>query len=102
MSHNPNNRNCDRVMYGGAPDTACTCEFDSPDDAPQPSLVMPAGATAVVTPTAGDVVLTGAKARTWVELEAATRDLAAARALLQPAQERFNRALDAHAAEMCR
>lgn len=100
--HNPNNRNCDRVMYGGAPDTACTCEFDSPDDAPQPSLVMPAGTPAAALHATGDVVLSGAKARTYAELEAATKDLAAARALLQPAQERFNRALDAHAAEMCR
>jgi hypothetical protein len=103
VKHDPNNPNCDRVMYGGAPDTMCTCDVDRPEDAPQPSTVMPAHPMPTFAPAGpGNLVLTGARARTHAELEAAGRELDAARKLLEPAQARFKAALDAHMAELLR
>lgn len=98
MSHDPSNRNCDLTQYGGADGVRCTCEFDLPEDAPQPSVVMPPN---LATPP-GNIVLTGRKAQTYSELEHAVRELHAARALLAPAEARWKAALEAHAAEMLR
>ena len=99
-SHDPNNANCDKVLYKGADGVLCTCDFDSPDDAPQPSTVLPPGvATASVL---GQVTLTGDHAVAYVELQAATRELEAARSMLKPAEARWRAALDRFHEEMLR
>lgn len=97
MTHNPSNPNCDKNQYGGADGVRCTCDIDKMDDVPVPSTVERGAqvfATHAVQP--GSVVLTGRRAATHAELEAATRELRAAQQLLKPAEERWRRALDAH------
>jgi hypothetical protein len=104
--HDPSNNNCDKVRYAGADGVLCTCEFDSPDDAPVPSTVASAFASGVALDTqrrsAGDVLLSGCHAASYLELQAATRDLEAAKALLRPAEQRWRAALDRFHAEMLR
>ena len=100
MTHNPSNPNCDKNQYAGSDGVRCTCDIDSADDVPAPSTVVrdgPPNVAAwipVVQP--GSVVLTGRRASTHTELEAATREYRAAQQLLKPAEERWRRAMDAH------
>ena len=97
MTHNPSNPNCDKSQYGDNENVRCTCDIDSVDDVPVPSTVVRGdvpdhpGMRA-----AGSVLLTGRRASTHAELEAATREYRAAQQLLKPAEERWRRAMDAH------
>lgn len=97
MTHNPSNPNCDKNQYAGADGVRCTCDVDSPDDVPPPSTVVRADAAFANYQTQpGMVTLTGRRAATHAELEAATREYRAAQQLLKPAEERWRRAVDAH------
>lgn len=98
MTHNASNPNCDKNQYAGSDNVRCTCDIDSPDDVPPPSTVIRDPATTFATYPAqtGQVVLSGRRAATHAELEAATREYRAAQQLLKPAEERWRRAMDAH------
>lgn len=103
VKHDPSNPNCDRTMYSNAPETMCTCDVDRPEDAPQPSIVMPAreiGRGEIRTVPA--ITLTGSHAEAYQELQSATRELEAAKAMLKPAEARWRAALDRFHAEMLR
>lgn len=114
-AHNVNNSQCDLNLYGPDPgdgSVKCTCDEDQPIEPAVSTAhtVMPRPRTAQemahlaevagkvygnTSPVGGDVVLTGRKATLYAELEAATRDLHAARQLLAPAEARWRKALDA-------
>lgn len=104
MRHDANNPLCDKNTYPGAEGVKCTCDIDSADDAPAPSTVYAPGSVGAVyaAPKAGSVMLTGSRASAYEELEQATRELDAARKLLEPAQARWRAALDRLSAEILR
>lgn len=99
MRHDPSNTNCDRVRYADADpgEVLCTCD----DDTPAPSVSMPPN---LATPALANAsyVLMGRKATAYVRLEAAVRDLEAAKQMLAPAEAEWRAALDAFHAEILR
>jgi hypothetical protein len=99
--HDATNTNCDKNAYPGADGVLCTCDVDPAEDRPAPSTVLAVGS---VMPAAalGDVMLKGSHAEAYRELQAATRDLEAARSMLKPAEQRWRAALDRFHAEMLR
>lgn len=101
--HDPSNTNCDKVAYPGADGVLCTCDVDPADDRPAPSTILPPGlAMDMQRRSAGDLLLSGSHAAAYVEFQAATRELEAARALLRPAEQRWRAALDRLSAETLR
>lgn len=114
MRHDPNNSQCDKVQYGDAPDVRCTCDIDSPDDAPVPSTRVGETSAPMIGQSPGHVTkapsmyqgvpvydpngvtLTGRQAATHRELVEAGRDYQAARVAFERAQARYKAAIDAH------
>jgi len=86
--HNPSNSNCDLVQYPGAPNVVCTCD----EDTPAPSVTLPAATPprqfALNMSSPLDI-------SAYDEFREAARELDRARKLMQPAQERFTRAVNA-------
>jgi hypothetical protein len=100
MRHDPSNTNCDRVRYADADpgEVLCTCD----DDTPAPSVSMPPNLATPARAHASDVMLSGRRATAYVRLEAAVRDLEAAKQMLAPAEAEWRAALDALHAEILR
>lgn len=88
MKHDPTNTNCDRVQYPDSDDVLCTCGVDEP---PEPSVSVDAPASRKKP----HVSMPPNVAALYDEFRAAALSLDSARKQLQPAQERFNRALNA-------
>lgn len=89
--HNPSNSNCDLVQYPGAANVVCTCD----EDTPAPSVTLPT----IQTPMGSGVIVPAGHGAALSEFNEAARELDRARKLMQPAQERFARAVDALAAQ---
>jgi hypothetical protein len=103
--HDASNTNCDKNAYPGAEGVLCTCDVDPADDRPAPSTVLPAASPILGSDprwVPGQVTLSGSHAAAYVELQAATRELEAARSMLKPAEQRWRAALDRFHAEMLR
>lgn len=94
MRHDPDNRNCDRNQYGDVEGVLCSCDVDSPDDAPMPSTVM-APALVARLANAGRT-----QSATLERFEASVRALDLAKKAMAPAEAEWRAALDALHAEI--
>lgn len=96
-NHNSANTNCDLIMYAGNEGVQCTCDIDPPSE---PSVAISTQGASLPAGLAFGPAMPALAAALLDEYKQAALGLVAAKRTLQPAQDRFDRAMSAFTAAL--